>query len=507
MKLSNLLEYDDIIIQCHNFPDADTIASGYALSYYFTLKGKRSRLIYGGPKEISKPNLVLMTEKLGIPIEYVKELNVKPQLLVTVDCVHGESNVANFDAYNYAAIDHHASAKSKSSLYDIRSNYGSCSSIMAILLKEANIDYNDNVNLATALYYGLYTDTNGMKELSHPADRDLRDFSKYDKSLVSLMINSNLSLSELRIAADALSNVIYQHEKRYAITSADECDPNILGFINDLLIKVDSVDVSVVCTNISGGIKFSVRSCIKEINAADLSKFIAGDIGSGGGHNDKAGGFISFKLTENTDSEINVNSPVKYFENRIFTYCNDYSIIDYNTYNVDLSYMNLYKKKRIVMGYVLSTDIYPPGTSFCVRTLEADIYIVSDENIYIMISFDGSIYPIDYDKFKKTYTPTTELFIPDCDYSPGVFSKENGYKKLLTYARSCVSEKETYIYATKLERRVMLYTKWDENNFMSGKKGDYLVALVDDLKDMYIVSEKQFSQIYEPSNKLNQNCE
>ena len=35
MKLSELLHYDKIVIQCHDNPDPDTIASGYALYYYF----------------------------------------------------------------------------------------------------------------------------------------------------------------------------------------------------------------------------------------------------------------------------------------------------------------------------------------------------------------------------------------------------------------------------------------------------------------------------------------
>ena len=34
MRLCELLKFDDIVIQCHDYPDADTVASGLALYRY-----------------------------------------------------------------------------------------------------------------------------------------------------------------------------------------------------------------------------------------------------------------------------------------------------------------------------------------------------------------------------------------------------------------------------------------------------------------------------------------
>ena len=59
MHLKDLLSFDDIVIQCHDFPDADTIASGYAVYRYLVSNGKKPRLVYSGKTEISKPNLLL----------------------------------------------------------------------------------------------------------------------------------------------------------------------------------------------------------------------------------------------------------------------------------------------------------------------------------------------------------------------------------------------------------------------------------------------------------------
>lgn len=88
MKLSDLLQFDNIIVQCHDNPDADALASGFGVYEYLRMNGKSPRLVYGGRNIIHKSNLVLMVDSLGIPIEHVDFLD-NPQLLVTVDCQYG----------------------------------------------------------------------------------------------------------------------------------------------------------------------------------------------------------------------------------------------------------------------------------------------------------------------------------------------------------------------------------------------------------------------------------
>ena len=54
MKLSDLLEYDDIVVQCHDNPDADAIASGFGVYSYLKAMGKDVRFIYSGNFIITK---------------------------------------------------------------------------------------------------------------------------------------------------------------------------------------------------------------------------------------------------------------------------------------------------------------------------------------------------------------------------------------------------------------------------------------------------------------------
>ena len=83
MKLSELLAYDNIVIQCHNNPDADTIACGFGVYLYLESKGKEPRLIYGGQNVIRKTNLVMLIRDLKIPIEHVDYLH-KPDSIKSI---------------------------------------------------------------------------------------------------------------------------------------------------------------------------------------------------------------------------------------------------------------------------------------------------------------------------------------------------------------------------------------------------------------------------------------
>ena len=107
-SLREFTGYNDITILCHNYPDADTIASGFALYSYFKANSKANlRLIYGGTSKITKTNLKLLVNLLEIPIEHVTEPFKVKGLLITVDCQYSSGNVLNLNAQDVLILDHH----------------------------------------------------------------------------------------------------------------------------------------------------------------------------------------------------------------------------------------------------------------------------------------------------------------------------------------------------------------------------------------------------------------
>lgn len=504
MRLREFLNYKNIVVQCHDNPDADAIASGFGIYTYLKGQGKNVRLIYGGKYVIQKSNLVLMVSGLQVPIEYVEKLE-EPDLLITVDCQYGEGNVTHFDAKEVAVIDHHQVSGNLPDRNEVRSNLGACATVVRELLKAEGVDINQDQRLATALYYGLMTDTNNFTEISHPLDKDLRDDAAFDRSMVTRFKNANLSLEELEIAGMALIGYYYNETYRYALVEARPCDPNILGIISDLMLEVDAVDCCMVYSVLPFGIKLSVRSCMKEVQASELVKFIVEGIGSGGGHLEKAGGFIQKELTDKkgmfadrTDSE----EIKEFFKARMDLYFDGTGIIYADEYEIDLTGMPEYRKKKIPVGYVKAADVLKPGITVCVRTLEGDLDIQVQEDIYIMIGIKGEIYPIRKEKFEKSYRILEEEYCFEGEYEPSIKDVEESRSiSLVPYAKACVPTGESYIYVKKLTNRIKVFTGWDKEKYMLGGEGDYLAVRKDDLHDIYVIEQSIFQKTYEKAEE------
>lgn len=318
MRLQELEHYNPITIQCHDNPDADALASGFGLYTYFKEKDKDVSLIYTGRNRIQKTNLRLMVENLHIPIEYVENPDIPIKgLLITVDCQYGAGNVTRLTAKHVAVIDHHQLEISNGDLSEIRPDVGSCATVVWHMLTEEGFSFENRVELGTALYYGLYSDTNQFSEIYHRLDMQLRDSVPFHKDLISLFRNSNLSLEEMEIAGVAMIQHVYNEKYRYDIVKTRPCDPNILGFISDFVMQVDGVDSCVVYNHQEDGIKFSVRSCLKDVYANELASYLGGNIGSGGGHSEKAGGFLIRSKYGPIADEFD---PEKYFCEKMNTY-------------------------------------------------------------------------------------------------------------------------------------------------------------------------------------------
>ena len=509
MKLSQLLDFNNIVVQCHNNPDADTLASGLAVYKYLKSKKKNVVLIYGGNFEVSKSNLTLMMKDLQIRAHYVRyqeqlsELlglnnDDLPDLLVTVDSQYGEGNIQKFEAKQIAIIDHHQVSNPLPKLSEVRSYQASCSTVVWDLLRQENFPVDSDVNLSTALYYGLLTDSNNFSELHHPLDLDMRDYLKYSNAEITKFKNSNISQQELKIAGIALLGSEYYQDNHYSIVKTDPCDPNILGIISDMLLEVDDVECCLVYSIHEGGIKISVRSCIKEVKANELAKFICDGLGDGGGHRIKAGGSIRRSLLEKQEVDYSASSIQQFFRTRMQEYFMDNEIIYAYQYKADISKMDLYSKRNFNLGYVRGTDVVEAGTKATIRTMEGDVDVDIAEDTIIMIGIRGEIYPTTLSAFEKGYESIEGAYEYPGEYQPSVRNIESGVSvQILPYAKRCKSTGKSKIYAKELTGRTKIFTRWDPENYYLGKPGDYVAVPEQDASDVYIIERDIFNKTYE----------
>ena len=483
MKLSDLTAYKNIVLQMHNIPDADTVSSAWVLQKYFERKNCKAKIIYGGKIKITKPSLLMFIEALDIDLQMVHELPIA-DLLITVDCQYGAGNVEKFQCKKIAVIDHHISEIQENEFCEINPALGSCATLVhSMLLRENNIaEFLRDEKISTALYYGLYNDTNGLAEIRHPLDRDLSEVY-HDKTLIKKLKNANLTMPELAIVSSSLKEC--EIVENIGLFRAEPCDPNILGFSSDITMQVDSLEACVVFSNVNDGVKLSVRSCSREIMANELAAFLCEGFGGGGGNLEKAGGFLK-------NSE-------QYLTARLREYLAAFDKIYAGKTKVDFASASRYKKLQVPVGFAKCEDLFQPGTKITIRTLEGDVDRIAEDNIYFMIGIEGEVYPILREKFEKNYIALNDEYQEVFEYPPAIINRATGRKQPISrFAKICFANGEKTVRAKQIEKRTKVFTYWDTEKYYSGKPGDFLVANENDLGDCYIVNERIFHKTYEP---------
>lgn len=502
MKLNEFLDkgYQSIVIQCHNDPDADTVASGYALYCYFKLYVMDVKLVYGGYHEIIKSNMVAMVREFDIPIIYLNTLETIPDLLITVDCQYGERNVVQLEGDTVAVIDHHKFNRNntRASYVHVKDTYGSCSTVVWEMLREAGSDLIDDKRIATLLYYGLYMDTCQLKEIYHLKDRIMRDklFKKYDEVKLNLLQNENITLFEIKdIIGPAYTQLYFCEKFKYCIATVSKCDPNILGIISDQVLEISGNDISIAYCDVGKGYKISVRSCTPKSKANDIASFIT--CGNGGGHNVKAGGFIP------KDILIDSDTIMKYLVNRIecyFTAC----LTVYHGCLIDLKDFDIYKKLDIKIKCCHIADVYPIGDLIRIKSLEGDFDLAVMDDLYIMVGVNKEVYYCYKDYLYEHYKVDNKTFvnIDDSDrqhLEDCVSSLDKDTLPYTDYLMNCYSLHTNWIYAKRLDQRAKVFDGTGYNYF-AGNVGDWLVANPKEPGDYYIISKDIFDKLYEKQN-------
>lgn len=503
MRLRELAEYKKITIQCHDNPDADTLGCAYALFRYFTDNGCTVKIVYGGKNKIKKANLKLLVEQLKMPVEHIKGSDYyvdEEGLLLTVDCQFGAGNVTMIPAEHVAVIDHHPKEISDDiSMYNIKPNLGSCATLVWSMLMDEGYPINDSIEISTALYYGLYTDTNQLSEVFNPIDFDMRDSLSFNRRLITRLTNANLSLKELEIAGIAMIRYNYNDDYRFAVIKSKPCDPNILGLISDFLTQVAEIDTCVVYNEINDGYKFSVRSCVREVRANELAVFLSKGIGSGGGHDDKAGGFISMRRYE---EQFPTTHSEAYFNNRITQYFDSFKIIYSAKAKVKKSDMKLYARKKEPIYGLNLTELVGESKHISIRTQSGIWDVFTQKEMYLFIEKDGSIRIINQKRFDSCMVLTdkkpSRSYFGEENYMPTI--KDVFADKLysvMDYVNVYMPGDEFKIYAKCIEQPTKVFPLDEEAPYMLGEPGDYLAMSFNDSKNIFVEKAEAFFDRFE----------
>lgn len=293
--LNAVAAYDEVLVVTHDNPDPDAIASGWAVYWLITQRlGKPTRLIGGGA--IVRAENRHMVKLLAPPIELKDELEGDERTAtVLVDCASTMSNhlLCNSNLQLVGVIDHHQThgRRQRLAFCDIRPRVAASATIAASYLKEQDLE--PPSGLATALLYGIQTETQGSQTHYTPLDRRIVTWLiKYaDPGKLAEIENAPLTREYYGDLMLALQSTFVYDEAVICFLPRAE-GPETVAEVADLLSRCSGVQ-QVLCGAVVGNELFvSVRTGRQAGNAAQLVQETLEGLGLGGGHEHRAGGKI-----------------------------------------------------------------------------------------------------------------------------------------------------------------------------------------------------------------------
>ena len=286
-----------VLILTHNNPDPDGIAAGWALSYLFKERFRvGSALVYGGM--ITRAENRTMVRLLNIPIRPVEMVSIHNFTVVAlVDTQPGTGNNALPLSINPAiVIDHHSlrKASQKVEFADVRPHYGSCSTMVTEYLIQAGLSIKKK--LATALYYGIKSDTQDLGRDATEADHaaTIRLYSSVQQRILSQIEYPELSRNYCTLFDQALHDATIWGDVIL-------CDlgflvsPDMVPLMADFFLRIAGIRWSFVMGLFDERVIFSLRTTRRNQNAGLTARRLVRGLGQAGGHDAIAGGQVSIK--------------------------------------------------------------------------------------------------------------------------------------------------------------------------------------------------------------------
>jgi nanoRNase/pAp phosphatase (c-di-AMP/oligoRNAs hydrolase) len=275
-----------VAIVTQDNPDPDAIASALSLKQIVEHLGNKAEIIYGG--EIGHEENRALVNLLGItliPIAKVRDLRDYSKIALIEASIPGENNSLPKNITPDIVIDHHPVDESRVvAVYkDIRPEVGATSTILTEYLTHLNIEITPE--LATALLYGIKTDTNDFTRGTTSDDLQAVAllYSKADHDLL-LKIETPLMSAE---TLDVLSEAIRNRKIRgsFLLTNVGFIrDRDTLPQAADYLLRLEGIS-TVLVYGIGGDvIHISGRNKDIRINLGEVMQKAFGNIGSAGGH-------------------------------------------------------------------------------------------------------------------------------------------------------------------------------------------------------------------------------
>ena len=272
----------------HKNPDPDAISSAVALAEIAKHANKNlaTRIFYEG--NIGHQENRTFVNLLDIKMEHLTpDALQKCTYLALVDCSGpGANNDVPPQTKINITIDHHQDGKhlaTQSTFVDIRPGVGATASILTQYLQELDVPVDKRV--ATALLYGIRTDTKEFKRNVTPQDLSYAGFllPLTDADLLDKIMSPSMSQETLDVIGKAITERKIQ--SGYLFSNVGYVmNRDALPQAADLLITLEGVNTALVYGITDNAIVISARNRDIRLHIGNALSEAFGEMGDAGGH-------------------------------------------------------------------------------------------------------------------------------------------------------------------------------------------------------------------------------
>lgn len=309
--VATIKKYQHLLIYLKGSPDPDSVAAAFGFKLICESLGVKATI--DSPVYPSLPQNVKIIKDLHLPIEFkslknsVKDCDAYVVLDHQSVFVEGVTGVIPCGVH----IDHHKIIDEEISVDFklIKENVGSTSTIIIFLVKELGLQFKepDWARAATALYYGIQTDTDSFRNAAQ-VDMEALDMvtPHADKVLLNKIFELPFPKEAMAFLNLALQNqIIYQDWLISGIGFIESKFRDNIAIISDFLLKHEGISTVVVFTIVEKEkgltLDASFRSKDESLNLNRLIKGLS-----------REGGARSFKGAYQVNLDYFIHCPDRY---------------------------------------------------------------------------------------------------------------------------------------------------------------------------------------------------
>jgi nanoRNase/pAp phosphatase (c-di-AMP/oligoRNAs hydrolase) len=282
-----------LLILTHDNPDPDALASASCLKYIVSkLTSTRVKIGYGGM--IGRAENRAMLRHLRIHTVKLTESTIRRYqsvILIDTQPMTGNNSLPK-NVKAKGVIDHHPLRKTtKAPFLDVRPDYGANATIMTEYLVASGLDI--PANLATALFYGIGSETQDLGREASEADSKayIALFPRTNKKALSKIRHPALDKDHFAYLATAITNAV-TYKNAIATNLGAVENPDIVALVAEMLIALNRMSWCICTGRYKNTILLSLRTAREKGRAGVLARKIVRPIGTAGGHDMIAGGQV-----------------------------------------------------------------------------------------------------------------------------------------------------------------------------------------------------------------------